>query len=60
MRPDDHQLIVPIEIASLVKVGSDGISVDVEDTGYGWKTEMRSDVTEAIPPLRCAMQRPGS
>jgi branched-chain amino acid transport system substrate-binding protein len=60
MRAGDHQLIAPIEIASLVKVGSEGVSVDVEETGYGWKTEMRSESFEAIPPLRCAIQRPGS
>lgn len=58
MRASDHQLIAPIEVASLAKIGSDGVSVDVENTGYGWKVEMRTEANEAVPPVRCSMQRP--
>lgn len=59
MRAEDHQLVAPIEIASLAPVGSEGVSVDVENSGFGWKVEMRSESTEAVPPVRCTMQRPG-
>ena len=58
MRADDHQLIAPIEIASLVKVGQAGISYDVEGTGYGWKTEVRVEGKDTALPTTCKMNRP--
>ena len=58
MRADDHQLIAPIEIASLVKVGQAGVSYDVEGTGYGWKTEVRVEGKDTALPTTCRMDRP--
>ena len=58
MRADDHQLIAPIEIASLVKVGQPGVSYDVEGTGYGWKTEVRVEGKDTALPTTCKMNRP--
>lgn len=58
MRADDHQLIAPIEIASLVKVGQAGVRYDVEGTGYGWKTEVHVEGKDTALPTTCRMDRP--
>lgn len=39
MRAEDHQMIGPLFILSLVKAGQPGVTYDEEKTGYGWKTE---------------------
>ena len=58
MRPDDHQLVEPVFVASFTKAGKDGVKYDSDDTGYGWKTDMRIDAKENILPTTCKMERP--
>jgi branched-chain amino acid transport system substrate-binding protein len=58
MRPEDHQLMSPTYITSFVKAGLPGVKYDVEGTGFGWKTEMRSDARDSVPSIRCQMERP--
>ena len=58
MRAEDHQMIAPLFILSLVKAGQPGVMYDEEKTGYGWKTEAFIDAKETIPPVRCRMERP--
>ena len=58
MRAEDHQIIAPLYLASFVKAGQPGVKFDQEDTGFGWKIESRVDAKDAIPEMRCTMQRP--
>ncbi len=58
MRADDHQLIDPLYILSLDKVGQPGVKHDLEGTGYGWKTEALIEAKDSIPPMKCQMERP--
>jgi branched-chain amino acid transport system substrate-binding protein len=55
---DDHQVIAPLYLASFVKAGGPGVKFDVEDTGYGWKQEGKVEARDAVPEMKCSMQRP--
>lgn len=56
MRPDDHQLIQPLYVASYVKAAAP--MHDVEGTGYGWRTALRVDGKDTALPTSCRMERP--
>jgi branched-chain amino acid transport system substrate-binding protein len=58
MRPEDHQLMMPIYETVFVRVGEPGVKYDAEDTGLGWKTEGRLDTESNVPPIACRVQRP--
>jgi branched-chain amino acid transport system substrate-binding protein len=58
MRAEDHQIVAPLYLASFVKAGQPGVRFDVEDTGYGWRLEGKADAKDAVPALKCTMQRP--
>jgi branched-chain amino acid transport system substrate-binding protein len=58
MRAEDHQMIAPLYILSLVKAGQAGVKYDEEKTGYGWKTETFIEAKDIIPPVKCQMERP--
>jgi len=58
MRPDDHQLMQPIYIATFTKAGSKDVKIDAEGTGYGWKTDARSEYKDMELPTTCKMERP--
>jgi branched-chain amino acid transport system substrate-binding protein len=57
MRADDHQLMQPIYIATFTKLGK-GVKYDVENTGYGWKTDVRTEARDTVMPTSCKMERP--
>ena len=57
MRPDDHQLMEPVFVATFTKTGGK-VKFDADDTGYGWKTDVRIDAKDNILPHTCKMQRP--
>ena len=58
MRAEDHQIIVPLFLMNFTKVGQPGVKYDEEGTGYGWKTEALIPARDAIPAMKCAMERP--
>jgi branched-chain amino acid transport system substrate-binding protein len=58
MRPEDHQLIAPIYLARLSRVGEAGVNVDVDNTGLGWKTVAKVEGKDAVPPIKCTVERP--
>ena len=58
MRAADHQLIQPLYISTMTKVGTKGVKYDVENTGLGWKTDMRVDAAATAMPTSCKMKRP--
>jgi branched-chain amino acid transport system substrate-binding protein len=58
MRAEDHQLIQPLYISTMTKVGTKGVKYDVENTGEGWKTDKRIEAKATAMPTSCKMQRP--
>jgi branched-chain amino acid transport system substrate-binding protein len=58
MRPEDHQLIQPLYIATLDRVGAPGVGCDFENSGYGWRIDMRFEPAETALPTTCKMQKP--
>lgn len=58
MRPEDHQMMVPIYLLSFVKAGQPGAKSDEEGTGYGWKTEILLAAKDTAPAIKCKMERP--
>ena len=58
MRRDNHQLLQPLYVATLAKVGTTGANNAVGDTGLGWKTVLRKDFDQTQVKTTCEMQRP--
>ena len=46
MRAEDHQLIQPLYISTMTKAGTKAVKYDVENTGLGWKTDMRVEAAD--------------
>jgi len=57
MRPDDHQLQPLLYIETFTKAGGD-VKYDLEDTGYGFRTDMRIETKDTTLPTTCKMERP--
>jgi len=57
MRGDDHQIMQPIYIATFTKVGGP-VKYDAEGTGYGWRTDSRTEYKDTVLPTTCKMERP--
>ncbi|RJF98475.1 branched-chain amino acid ABC transporter substrate-binding protein [Noviherbaspirillum saxi] len=58
MRKSDHQLQQPLYIATWTKVNGKDVKFDQENTGYGWKTDVKLDAFVATQPTSCQMKRP--
>ncbi len=58
MRPDDHQLMQPIYLATFTKAGGKDVKIDAEGTGFGWKTDTRTEYKDTVMPTTCKMERP--
>ena len=72
MRATDHQLIQPLYISTVAKAyhnpkdaktakfkGKDAeVKYDLEDTGYGFKTDARIEAYVTAQPTSCQMKRP--
>lgn len=58
MRPEDHQAMMPLYGTVFAKAGGAGVKHDAEGTGYGWKTDVRVDTKDLVPPVTCRVQRP--
>ena len=60
MRAEDHQLQQPLFVSVMDRVGSAGVRVDVEGSGYGFRTLRRFAPGELAMASSCRMQRPGT
>ena len=58
MRAEDHQVIMPLYVSSFVKAGTADVKYDADDTGYGWKSDVRIEAKDNILPTTCKMERP--
>jgi len=59
MRKMDHQLQPPLYIATWVKTNGKDVLFDQENTGLGWRTDVKIDSYVAAQPSSCQMKRPG-
>jgi branched-chain amino acid transport system substrate-binding protein len=55
MRADDHQLQAPLYVSILDRAGSRGVALDVEGSGFGFRTERYVDATRVARPHTCRM-----
>ncbi|RJF92342.1 branched-chain amino acid ABC transporter substrate-binding protein [Noviherbaspirillum saxi] len=60
MRKSDHQLQQPLYIATWTKLNGKDVKFDQENTGYGWKTDVKLDAFVASQPTTCQMKRPSN
>lgn len=58
MRKTDHQLQQPLYITTWTKVNGKDVKFDQENTGYGWKTDVKFDTHVGAQPTSCQMKRP--
>jgi branched-chain amino acid transport system substrate-binding protein len=56
MRADNHQLLQPLFVATF----SDNVKYDVEQTGLGFRTDVKISAKDTAMPTTCQMQRPNS
>lgn len=54
VREEDHQASHPIYVATF----TDDVEYDVEDTGFGFRTDRRIAPEEIITPVQCHVERP--
>lgn len=55
MRADDHQLQGPLYVSVLDRAGGRGVALDVEGSGFGFRTERYIDATRVARPHACRM-----
>ena len=62
MRKQDHQLVQPLYLSTVVKIAAKGgpkeVKYDVEGTGMGFKTDARLEGYTSAQPTSCNMTRP--
>jgi branched-chain amino acid transport system substrate-binding protein len=58
MRASDHQLIQPLYVSVMQKLGDGAIRFDNEGSGYGFRTERYLPAALTALPTSCRMSRP--
>jgi len=58
MRADDHQLIQPLYVMEMDKVGTRGVRFDNEGSGFGFRTVLTLPAERTVPASVCKMKRP--
>jgi branched-chain amino acid transport system substrate-binding protein len=58
MRKDDHQLMQPLFISTFAKAGEKDVKYDIDDTGFGFRTNYAVPATSIVLPTTCKMERP--
>ena len=58
MRAQDHQFQQPLVVGIMAKQGSVDVPLDVEGSGYGFKTVRQFKAAEVELPSSCKMNRP--
>jgi branched-chain amino acid transport system substrate-binding protein len=58
MRADNHQLIQPLYISTLVKVDGKDVKFDIMKSGLAFKTDTRIEGKDSVMETSCRMQRP--
>jgi branched-chain amino acid transport system substrate-binding protein len=58
IRSDNHQLIQPLFISTLVRANGKDVKFDIEKTGFGFRTDARIEGKDTVMPTTCRMDRP--
>ena len=58
MRAADHQLMQPLVVSVMDRLGAAGVRVDNEGSGYGFRTLRAFDARRTEQPHTCTMERP--
>lgn len=58
MRAQDHQLIQPLYVMEMERVGAPGVRFDNEGSGYGFRTVLSLPGKQTETPAACTMTRP--
>jgi branched-chain amino acid transport system substrate-binding protein len=58
MRKDDHQLVQPLYVSTMVKADGRNVKFDIERSGLGFRTDARIAAQDTVLPSTCRMQRP--
>ena len=58
MRPEDHQIIQPLYVATLMRANGREVKYDFENSGLGWRSDMRVEAMDIALPTTCRMERP--
>ncbi|SAL25283.1 branched chain amino acid ABC transporter periplasmic ligand-binding protein [Caballeronia udeis] len=58
MRAADHQLIQPLYVMEMDKVGTPGVHFDNEGSGFGFRTLLKIPAAQTAMPTTCQMKRP--
>lgn len=59
MRKSDHQLQQNLWVSTWTKTNGKDVKYDQENTGYGWKSDMKIESYVGTQPTSCQMKRPG-
>ena len=60
MRKDNHQLLQPLFVSTMVDINDGSIRYDVERTGIGYLTDSATEADQTIIKTTCNMERPDS
>ncbi|WP_374728703.1 branched-chain amino acid ABC transporter substrate-binding protein [Caballeronia fortuita] len=58
VRADDHQVIQPLYVIEMDKAGAQGVALDNEGSGYGFRTLLSVPADKTAQPTTCRMPRP--
>lgn len=58
MRDDNHQLVQPLFISTLVPANGKDVMFDIERTGFGFRTDAKIAAKDTEVPTTCNMKRP--
>ncbi len=58
MRKEDHQLMQPLFVSTFEKAGAKGVKYDIDDTGFGFRTDHAVPAADTVLPTTCKMARP--
>ena len=58
MRKDDHQLMQPLFVSIMAKADGQSVKYDLDDSGFGFRTEQVVPVAATVLPTTCKMERP--
>lgn len=58
MRPDDHQIIQPLYVTTLTRANGREVKYDFENSGLGWRADIRVEAKDTTLLTTCKMERP--
>jgi branched-chain amino acid transport system substrate-binding protein len=60
MRAEDHQVQTDLYVSVMERAGTAGVDLDIEGSGFGFRTVARLPAATLSEPPDCRMSRPAS